>query len=41
MDDLISYMDINKSPGDSVTFEIIRGGEVIDLNLTVGVRPPP
>ena len=41
MDDLISYMDINKRPGDSVTFEIIRGGEVIDLNLIVGVRPPP
>ena len=41
MDDLVSYMDANKTPGDSATFTIIRDGEIMDINLIIGVRPQP
>ncbi|MDI6857434.1 MAG: PDZ domain-containing protein [Dehalococcoidia bacterium] len=39
-DDLISYID-SKSPGDKVTLHVIRGGDKIDLDVTLGEWPNP
>lgn len=39
--DLISYVIKEKSPGDTVTLTVIRGGEQLQLSLTLGKRPEP
>jgi S1-C subfamily serine protease len=39
--DLMLYVDRNKHPGDVVTLTIIRDGKVMDVNMTLGVRPAP
>ena len=36
--DLLSYLLLNKSPGDTVTMTVVRGGEEIDVALTLGSR---
>lgn len=38
--DAIVYIERNKKPGDTVSFKIIREGELLNLDLTLGVRPP-
>lgn len=39
-DDLISYLEIQTQPGDTVTLTIVQAnGERIDLPVTVGARP--
>ncbi|HUV35149.1 MAG TPA: trypsin-like peptidase domain-containing protein [Candidatus Desulfaltia sp.] len=38
--DLIYYVESNKRPGDVVRLTIIRGGELVEVDLTLGVRPP-
>ncbi len=37
--DLISYLTMHTSPGDTVTLTILRGGEEIQLDLTLSERP--
>ena len=37
--DLLSYLIQEKSPGDVVTFTILRGDQEIQLDLTLGKRP--
>jgi serine protease Do len=37
--DLLSYLMVNKSPGDTVTLTIIRDNEEKEVNLTLGKRP--
>ena len=37
--DLLAYMLVNKSPGDSVTLSILRGGESLDVTVVLGSRP--
>ena len=37
--DLLSYLIQEKSPGDIVTFTILRGEQEILLELTLGKRP--
>ncbi|MFP3951779.1 MAG: trypsin-like peptidase domain-containing protein [Candidatus Bathyarchaeia archaeon] len=39
--DLIFYIERYKQPGDTVTLTIIRDGKVMNIDLTLGVRPPP
>lgn len=39
--DLSFYLERHSRPGDTVTFTIIRDEGVIDLEVTLGVRPPP
>ena len=41
MTDLVVYMERNTSPGDVVVFEIIREGEVRNIEVTLGERPLP
>lgn len=35
------YLTRNTQPGDTVTFSIIRDGDVMQIDFTLGVRPPP
>ncbi|MCI0440540.1 MAG: trypsin-like peptidase domain-containing protein [Chloroflexi bacterium] len=39
MDDLISYMVKNTSPGDTIAVEVVRNGQRIPVNITLGTRP--
>jgi 2-alkenal reductase len=38
-EDFISYLELNKKAGDSVTVTILRDGQQRDLTLTLGERP--
>ncbi len=37
--DLISYLILHTAPGDTVVFTILRGGEQIEVDLTLAERP--
>jgi S1-C subfamily serine protease len=37
--DLINYLFTNTSPGDIVTFEVLRNGKIIEIEMEIGVRP--
>jgi 2-alkenal reductase len=39
IDDLVAYLVENTSPGDTVVLTIVREGQTLDLNVTLGVRP--
>jgi len=39
--DLMYYMERNNRPGDKVKFTIIRGGNTIQVDVTLGTRPAP
>lgn len=36
--DLLSYMMLNKAPGDEMTMTVLRGGEPLDIPVTLGSR---
>lgn len=38
-DQLLSYLTTNKSPGDTVVLTILRDGQTMDVNVTLGKRP--
>jgi S1-C subfamily serine protease len=38
---LVSYIEKNKSPGDTVVLNVYRNGHMIDLEAKLGERPPP
>jgi 2-alkenal reductase len=38
IDDLIAYLALNTQPGDEVTLTVLRGGETIQLSVTLGTR---
>ncbi|MFZ3151176.1 MAG: trypsin-like peptidase domain-containing protein [Anaerolineaceae bacterium] len=37
--DLLSYMVLNKTPGDVITFTVLRDGKQMDIPVTLGKRP--
>jgi S1-C subfamily serine protease len=39
LDDLMRYVIIHKSPGDTVMLTVLRGDQKLDIPLTLGVRP--
>jgi S1-C subfamily serine protease len=39
IDDLVAYLVENTSPGDTVVLTIVRDGQTLDLDVTLGVRP--
>jgi S1-C subfamily serine protease len=39
--DLTFYIERTKEPDDIANLKIIRGNNILDLNLKLGVRPPP
>jgi S1-C subfamily serine protease len=38
-DDMIRYLDLNKSPGDTVTLTVMRGDQKKDIPVVLGARP--
>lgn len=38
-EDLLIYIALNTSPGDTVTLTILRDGETLELDVTLGERP--
>ncbi len=38
-DTLLSYLLTNKSPGDTVVLTVLRGGQKMDITVTLGKRP--
>ena len=38
-DDLMRYLVLHKSPGDTVTLTVLRGDQKVDVKLTLGTRP--
>lgn len=41
LDDLVSYIEDNKKPGDNITVTAFRDKDYIDLKLTLGKKPLP
>jgi S1-C subfamily serine protease len=41
MADLVVYMERNTRPRDTVVFEILRHGDQMNVEVTLGERPPP
>jgi 2-alkenal reductase len=39
MSDLISYLETQTQPGDTITLTVWRNGETIDIQVTLGERP--
>ncbi len=39
-DDLLTYLEQNTSPGQTVDFTVIRGNETITVPVVLGTRPP-
>ena len=39
MEDLISYLEIQKSPGENMTLTVFKNGERFDKQITIGQRP--
>jgi S1-C subfamily serine protease len=40
IDDLLSYIESKKKAGDTVTFMVLRDGEMMSIDLVLGARPP-
>lgn len=38
-DEMLSYLVTHKGPGDTVVLTILRGGEKVDVSVTLGKRP--
>ena len=38
-DGMIGYLFANTGPGDTITYEVLRNGEVITIDLVLGARP--
>ena len=36
--ELLSYMVVNKNPGETITFTVIRNGETLDVDVVLGFR---
>jgi S1-C subfamily serine protease len=39
MEDLISYLELNKAVNDNATLSVYRDGEIIDKQITLKNRP--
>jgi S1-C subfamily serine protease len=38
-DDLMRYLILNKSPGETITLTVMRGSQKVDVKLVLGTRP--
>jgi 2-alkenal reductase len=38
-DDMIRYLILNKSPGDTATLTVLRGDQTLDIPVVLGIRP--
>lgn len=39
-DDMLSYLETHKRPGQPVTFTILRDGKITSIDLVLGAKPP-
>ena len=39
LEDMISYMDLNTTPGQIINFTVVRGNSTLILPITLGMRP--
>jgi len=40
-DDVISYLEANTLPGETVTMDVVRDNQTIEILIVLGKRPPP
>jgi len=40
-DDLISYLEGNTLPGETVVIEVVRDSQTLEVSVVLGKRPPP
>lgn len=41
LEDLLAYLEYRTEPGDKIILKVIRDGQKLDIEVTLGVRPPP
>jgi len=41
LEDLLAYLEYQTEPGDKIILRAIRDGQILDIEVTLGVRPPP
>lgn len=41
LEDLLAYLEYRTEPGDKIILRAIRDGQILDIEVTLGVRPPP
>jgi S1-C subfamily serine protease len=41
LEDLLVYLEYEKSPGDEIVLRVIRDGDIIDVKVLLGERPSP
>jgi S1-C subfamily serine protease len=41
LEDLLAYLEYRTEPGDKIILRVIREGQILDIEVTLGVRPPP
>jgi S1-C subfamily serine protease len=41
LEDLLAYLEYRTEPGDKIILRVIRDGQILDIEVTLGVRPPP
>ncbi|MCK5626853.1 trypsin [Candidatus Bathyarchaeota archaeon] len=41
LEDLLAYLEYQTEPGDKIILRTIRDGQILDIEVTLGVRPPP
>lgn len=41
LEDLLAYLEYQTEPGDKIILRTIRDGQMLDIEVTLGVRPPP
>ncbi|WP_455364569.1 S1C family serine protease [[Eubacterium] cellulosolvens] len=41
IDDILLYIEFSKEVGDKVVFKTFRDGEILEIPVTLGERPPP
>lgn len=40
LEDLLAYLEYRTEPGDKIILRVIREGQILDIEVTLGVRPP-
>ncbi|WP_455278302.1 S1C family serine protease [[Eubacterium] cellulosolvens] len=41
LEDLLAYLEYRTEPGDKIMLRVIREGQILDIEVTLGVRPSP
>ncbi|OGD53812.1 hypothetical protein A3K80_05865 [Candidatus Bathyarchaeota archaeon RBG_13_38_9] len=41
LEDLLAYLEYSTEPGEKIILRVIRDGQILDIEVTLGVRPPP